>query len=275
MHPTNMVAGNLALGLLLSMAGQPSAEEIVARAIALAESQFEDVAYARFESRQESTTESLNGAGEVTKRETEVRLQYPLEGALFDELIEKDGRPLTEKELRSEEKRRENFIREVQRRRSRGGHPQPREENDMRFNHDLMDRYRVELLGTEFVREHECWVIGFEPRDGKLPSGSRMDPALNKSTGHLWISQDDYGLVRLEFAMREPFRYWGGVLATIRQAEGLLDFDRFANGTWLPLSFDFNIDLEVLMVKDIRRHVSMLWSGYRLASETEPDTVLE
>jgi len=266
-----MVAGFAAVAALLLTTGQPTAEEIVARAIARAESQYEDLAYARFEARQVSTTRSLNAEGATTREETLIYREYPLEGALYDELVEKDGQPLTDKEVRSEEKRREKFIREVRRRRSRGGHPQPEEGPGIRFNHDLMDRYRVELAGTETVRGHECWVIRFEPEVGKLPSRTRMDPALNKSTGRLWISQQDYGLAKLEFAMREPFRYWGGLLATIRQAEGLLEFERFAGGTWLPLGFDFRLDLEVLMVKNIRRYITTEWSEHRLADVPEQE----
>ena len=257
--------GLAALSVLLSMATGPSAEVIVSRAIALAESQYEDVAYARFESRQVSITESLNANGETTESATSVYLRRPLEGALYDELVEKDGRPLTDKEQREENQRREKFIEEVRKRRSRGGHPQPTQGPDIRFNHELMDRYRVELTGEETVRGHTSWVINFEPKEGKLPSRTRMDPALNNSTGRLWISQQDHGLVRLEFAMREPFRYWGGLLATLRQAEGLLDFERFDDGTWLPLSFDFKLDLEVLMLKNIRRHIISEWSEHRLA----------
>ena len=246
-------------------ADYPAAEEIVARAIARSEAQYDNLAYVRFESRKVSMEASLAADGEVTGSETLAYREYPLEGVLYGELVQKDGRELTDKERRQEEKRRAKFVKEVRKRRAGGRHPQPEEGPGIRFNHELMDRYRLEVTGVETVRGHACWIVAFEPLDGKLPSRTRMDPALNKSTGRLWISREDYGLVRLEFAMREPFRYWGGLLATIHQAEGRLEFDRVAPGTWLPLDFDFGLDLEVLKIKHIRRRITTRWADYQAA----------
>ena len=248
--------------------GSLSAEEIVSRAIALSQAQYENLDYARFESRQTSKQESLAANGGVTNSETLIYRQYPLEGVLYDELVQKDGRPLNAKENREEQKRRSKFVKKVRKRRARGIHPQPEEGPGIRFDHELMDRYRVEVTGAEKVRGYDCWLISFEPLKGKLPNRNRMDPALNNSTGNLWISKQDYGLVRFEFVMREPFRYWGGLLATIKQAEGRLEFERVAPETWLQLNFDFRLDVEVLMVKNIRRHITSTWTDYQLAEVT-------
>ena len=104
-------------------------QEIMDRAVARADAQYESPAEAMFESEAISTIKSLDGDGHVTKTESTRRRQYPLSGALFDELIEKNGRPLSEKELRDEEKRKREFIREVEERTSRGEHPQPESES--------------------------------------------------------------------------------------------------------------------------------------------------
>jgi len=117
------------------------------------------------------------------------------------------------------------------------------------------------------VGGHRCWVITFEPRDADLPVRNRMDRALNQSTGTFWITQDDYGLARLEFALRKPFKYWGGFLAVIRNTDGRLDFSRVEQDVWLPSTFDLSLDLEVLMVKDIRRHIVTEWTDYKRASD--------
>lgn len=242
---------------------QPAADEIVKQALARAEAQYQSLVDASFESEVVSTTKSLDGNHNVTKTDWDRSRQYPLSGVLFEEVVEKNGKPLSERELRNEQKRKRDFIREVAKRTARGEHPQPEKEPGIRFNHEFADRYRFRKAGMETVQEHRCWVIAFEPKDGKLPVRNRMDHALNQSTGKFWISRDDCGLVRLEFALRKPFKYWGGFIAVIRNTDGRLDYRRVEPNIWVPADFDLKLDLEVMMVKNIRRHIAINWSGYK------------
>jgi hypothetical protein len=244
----------------------PSAQKIIDRAVARAEAQYESGTEAMFESRVLSSVKSLDDNGDVTKTESTRQLQYPVRGALFAEVIEKDGQPLSDKEIRDEEKRKQKFAREVEKRIEDGQHPQPEGEVDVRFNEELVSRYSFQLKGSEMVRGHRCWMITFEPREGELPVLNRMDRALNQSTGTFWIAQDDYGLARLEFALRKPFKYWGGFLALIRNTDGRLDFTRVEPEIWLPLSFDLTLDLKVMMIKDIRRRIITQWTDYKRSS---------
>ena len=242
-----------------------TADEIIHKALARADTQYQSLIDAAFESEVISETRSLDGDLNVTKTESNKRRQYGLNGALFEEIVEKNGKSLTDKERRQEQKKKEEFIREVKKRVSRGDHPQPEKDPGIRFNQDFVRRYRLTRAGTEMVREHRCWIIAFEPKAGDLPVQNRMDVALNHSTGKFWISQDDYGLARIEFALRKPFKYWGGFLAVIRNTDGRLDYKRVEPNIWMPMNFDLKLDLEVLMVKDIRRHITIKWSGYRRA----------
>lgn len=242
---------------------QLTADEIIGRALARSDAQYESLADTAFESQVVSVTNSLDGNNNVTKTEWNKRRQYNVNGALFEEVVEKNGKSLTDKELRQQQKKKEEFIREVKKRVSRGDHPQPEKEPGIRFNHEFVDRYRLTKAGTETVREHPCWIIAFEPKAGDLPVRNRMDVALNHSTGKFWVSQDDYGLVRIEFALRKPFKYWGGFLAVIRNTDGRMNYRRVEPNIWLPTDFDLKLDLEVLMVKDIRRHITINWSGYK------------
>jgi hypothetical protein len=253
-----------ASGILFTSA-DPTAEEIIDLAIARSDAQYESLVDARFESDGLSSIQSLDSDGETTKTDQTRFRQYPLAGALFEEMVEKNGLPLGEKEFREEEKRKRDFIREVEERISRGEHPQPESEPGIRFNNEFVDRYQLKIEGVEMVRMHRCWVISFEPRAGDLPVRNRMDRALNQSTGKFWISQDDYGLARLEFSLGKPFKYWGGFLAVIRNTDGRLDYKRVEPNVWVPSHFDLRLNLKIMMVKNIRRLISINWTNYRRA----------
>ncbi len=244
-----------------------TAQQIMDRAVARADAQYESLVEAMFESEAVTTIKSLDGDGKAKKTEWTRRRQYPLNGALFDELVEKNGRPLSEKELRDEERRKQDFIREVGERTSLGKHPQPESEPGIRFNREFIERYQLTLEGMERVREHSCWVINFEPKEGKLPVRNRMDRALNQSTGTFWVSQDDYGLARVEFALRKPFKYWGGFLAVIRNTDGSMDYTRLEPDVWVPSHFDLKLDLKVMLVKNIRRLITIDYTGYQRSDD--------
>ncbi|MDA1092914.1 MAG: hypothetical protein O3A25_06565 [Acidobacteria bacterium] len=184
----------------------PTAGDILDRALARAARQDTAGTELDFESVLISTIDSLDGDGAPTKTETARYRRYPLEGLLFDELIEIDGRPLDADEIRDEANRQAKFVREAQEHAARGETYEP-DERAVRFDAELMERYTTTLVGTDVVGDHACWVLAFEPRDGSLPDTRQMDKALNRSTGRLWIAQDDYGLARISFQMQQPFRY--------------------------------------------------------------------
>lgn len=245
-----------------------SAREIVDKAVLRSETQLEINAESAFHSLVRTLIDSFDGEGKVKKTERSLYSRYPLFGAVYDELIQKDGRPLTEEETRDERKRKDKFIEEVQERVAEGNTPQPENERQVRFDSDFMSRYRTRLTGEQIVRNHSCWVIFFEPREGKLPVNRRMDEALNRSTGKLWISQDDFGLVRVEFEMKEPIRYLAGLLATVRNTAGRLEFERIEDDVWLPVDFELSLDLRILF-KNIRRNIRMSWRDYRRADSSQ------
>jgi hypothetical protein len=249
-------------------------QAIVDRAVARAETQHNLLTDAKFESQVFMSIQSLNDGGQVTETDSTRYHQYPLNEALFEELIEQDGRALNARERSAEEKNKAKFIREVEKRKKRGLHPQPEKRPGIRFGNQLMRRYRFKMLRTEEAGRHRCWVIAFEPKEGELPVQEIMDHALNQSTGMLWVAQEDYGIVRLDFAMRKPFKYWAGLLAVIRNTEGRLDFQRIEPDVWLASNFELKLDLNVMLVKNIRRLITKKWTDYKRINRIGASTVI-
>ena len=200
------------------------------------------------------TVEKLNGDGEITDTETTQYRRYPLEGLLYEELIERNGLPLNEDDVRKTAKNKREFIKEVQKHAERGEDYEPDEYSSVQFNREMMSRYNIELVDTDTLREDLCWVLQFVPREGKLPGNKRMVKALNRSTGKIWVTQNDYGVARVSFKMQKPFRSLWGIVATLRRAEGQLDFIRVSPKTWYPSTVDLNLDLSVFF-RGLRRHI--------------------
>ena len=236
----------------------PTAAAVVQRAMERARAQDEAKIMLQYESRLVSRTDSLNSDGEVETTNVEIHRRYPLEGYIYEELIERNDEPLTDDETRKEREKRERWVREVREKTAKGEEIETDDERSVKFDDELMARYRAVMVGTAMVAGESTWVVDFEPRDGKLPERTRLDKALNRSTGRLYISQQDFGILRIEFQMRQPVKYLWGLLATLRRAEGQLDFERVDEDVWLPRSFDLAIELRVFF-RTTRRHVNREW----------------
>ena len=132
------------------------------------------------------------------------------------------------------------------------------------FDTDLMDRYHTTFAGTDVVRGDSCWVIRFEPREGRLPDNRRIDKALNRSTGFLWITQDGYRVARVTFEMQRPFRWLWGIAGTLRHATGQFDLQWIEPNLWGLADSRIEFDLGVLFgMKSIRRRIRNEWIEQR------------
>ena len=242
----------------------PSVAAVVQRAMERARAQDEAGTVLQYESRMVSRTDSLDGDGEVKETNVEIYRRYPLEGFIYEELVERNDQPLTADETREEHEKREEWVREVRDKTAKGEEYETDDERSVKFDDELMARYQAEVTGTVIVNGESTWVVDFEPREGKLPERTRMDKALNRSTGRLYISQQDYGIPRIEFEMGHPVKYMWGLLATLRRAEGEFNFERVDGDVWLPTSFDLAIELRVFF-RTMRRRVNREWvSRHRL-----------
>ena len=245
----------------------PRAQEIVDYALERSKESESGLELA-FECMVNSTVETLDTEGQVTNVETKRSRRIPLEGYLYDELVERDGKALSPEQARRESRKKARFVREARNRASRGERLKS-DRRRMRFNERMMSRYRTSVEGSEEILGHDCWVVRFVPREGDLPNNGAMDRALNQSSGRLWIKKSDFALARVTFAMDAPVRYLWGLFATLRKADGRIDFAPVEEGVWLPSRFQLELDLQLLKgVKAIRRRIRNEWTNYQRFAPT-------
>ena len=244
-------------------ASSHGAAAIIERALERAATQRQSARELDFEYINASTIEFLDDDGQVTRTETSRSRRYLLEGHLYSELIERNECPLDDDDARDEREKKARFIREARRHAARGEPYEP-EEMSLEFDRELMDRYDTTLAGTEVVRGHTCWVVRFEPRSGRLPDHRRIDKALNRSTGQLWITQDDYAVARVAFEMQRPFRWLWGLAGTLRHATGQFDFQPIEPNLWMPVDSRIEFDVRALFgMKTVRRRMRNAWVEHR------------
>lgn len=168
-------------------------------------------------------------------------------------LVEKNGRPLSEREQLSEDREVEKRVAEIEKqiareeKRSASGPPS---ENGQRVSiAEVLRASRLINPRRERFRGREVIVFDFEPNPSfDYKNAKSMLKFFGKTAGVMWIDEKDKQVARLEAYLADSFNVGGGVLAKLRRgATFVLEQERVNDEIWLPSSADINLSVRVLL----------------------------
>jgi hypothetical protein len=240
----------------------PPANEIIAKAVEWAQWHHEQKFYKRWRLEHVYTARHLNDAEAVQSTETRSFQVYPLAGEQFYELETRDGQPLSRADLRKETKRKREFIEKASKKAAgKISVPDAEDEEEFDFDHELVSRYRAEVIGLEEIAGRPAYVLTFEPKEGPLPVRRRADHALNHSRGKLWIDSKDFVVLQVDFELMEPVRLWGGILGSLSRMHGRLTLTELGGGAWHYKQLDVYVKARVL-VKSFHQNMRLEWKDF-------------
>ncbi|MXW36033.1 MAG: hypothetical protein F4Z60_11270 [Chloroflexi bacterium] len=242
----------------------PALREIIDRGLERAAWAEEEGFETRYRRAMTRRVQRFDGDGEVTDDET-LRYQVePYQGALFARLMARDGEPIDARGRREQERRWEEFQVEIDDPEKRAAREREAEENEIRFDEELIGRYTARLDGVQDLRGRPSHVITFEPRPGRLPVRRRIDHALNRSRGEVWIDRETYEIARVSFQLMDRVRLWWGIIGSISDATGRLERRPVAGDVWLDTEFEIYFHVRVLF-RTTRRNTTTQWSEFERA----------
>jgi hypothetical protein len=177
----------------------------------------------------------------------------PIDGARYERRLTVDGRALNAEEQEGE-RRREADFREARHRARESGEDE-RDDDEIVFDEQLIERYEVAFEAEEVFRGRPSYRISFEPRPGSLPVRRRSDHALNKARGQIWIDKETYEAARVEFELTGRVRLWWGILGTIMRARGSIDRGPVVGDLWGSLQLETYTDVRVLLRRERRADI--------------------
>jgi hypothetical protein len=248
------VWGVLGSGAHAPDASVPSSEEVFERAIASASESQAQWREGQYVYRLLSSVEKYEKNGDIKQQIDSVYDAVVLEGEPYLRLTERNGKPLDEDAQAKERERQEEFVAKV-----RSGEKPPRDETQVDFDHELVDRYETQFEGVEDVEGRPAFVYDYAPRPGKLPERRRMDRVFNHSRGRIWIDKEDYEVARLEFEMEHEVRFWW-FMGSISELRGYY-VRRPVDGVWLPAEGAMYIRGRVVF-RSIRQRHEASWIDF-------------
>ena len=141
-----------------------------------------------------------------------------------------------------------------------------RAETDDAEKEDDDDEFVFAIEAEEPLRGRPSYRVSFRPRHGRLPIRRRIDYALNKARGQVWIDQETFEAARVEFELIDKVRLWWGVLGTISQARGSLDRGPVLGAIWAQLQFETYTDIRAFLSRTRRAELKQ-WRDFGLIEE--------
>jgi hypothetical protein len=210
---------------------------------------------------------SLDKKGNTKSTETKTYEVLNIYGEQVQRLIEKNDKPISEKEAAKEEEKIQKMIHkrqsesEAERQKRREREAKDREEG-RQFEREIVDAFNFALLGTELVGGREAWAISAEPRPGFVPH-MKYANYLPKFHGRIWIDKADLQLSKMDVEALDTVS-WGLFLARIHKGSHfLIEQTRVNDEVWLPRQVDFKIDLRLALLKNFNMDAQQTFRDYK------------
>ncbi|GAB4119456.1 MAG: hypothetical protein Kow001_18890 [Acidobacteriota bacterium] len=208
-------------------------------------------------------SEKLDRRGEVSEREHLTYAVEPWDGGLpLERLIRKNGRELTASEKVEEEKRLAELRKDLRDHRKRVERRQER----VLFDERLVSKYVFTFEERELLGGRRTLRVAFRPRGDDLPVETRMDRALNKAEGWIWVDEETAEIARVQFQLKEKIPIWWGLLGHISAVKGSIERAEVEPGIWMPQRFELYLNGRILFTS-LHRQERIAWSGFRRAAE--------
>ena len=241
--------------------GLPRVEDILKKTIERAQWAEDQNFGGRYIYTRRSIIDQFDSKETLKKHEERLHQVVPIDGESYPRLVQKDGRPLTEKEIKQEQEREQKFRQRVEEKR-RNREQGKKHEEAIELDDELVGRYRFDSLGRELINGRPAYVLRFEPRSEDLPVRRRIDRLLNKLAGKLWIDEQDFQLSRVDLHLAENVSAWGGMLASVRKFVLRVEQTRVDEAAWFPHTVDAYIDGRIL-VKSVHLQLKQENSNFR------------
>ena len=242
-------------------ADSPSAADIVRQSVQRDLLNFERLKNYTYTQRNEER--SYDKQGHLKKTETETYDIMILGGRDYEKLVERDDKPLPEKEARKEQ---EKMDKEVARRQNESAADKARFDKQRReerqFLNEIPQAFHFQLVGQEAVSGKPAWVITAEP-DLSYHAKDRLAKLVSKMRAKIWIDQGEYQWVKVEAEATGSISFGLGLLKIEPGAIVRFEQTRVNDEVWLPASGSIHADARLALFKRIHSEVDMQFSGYR------------
>ncbi len=216
---------------------------------------------------QREVEKQLGKHGEVKSTEIktyDVNFYY---GQEYSRLIQKDDKPLNEKDQKKEDEKLEKFLAKLRNQNEEEHEKHAAKEKKQReegraFLRDMVNAYDFTLVGEENISGADAYVIEATPRKDFHPTQPHAD-ILSKIKGKLWIEKKEYNWVKAEAETMDTISF-GLFLFRIHKGTRLSFEQLHLNDeVWLTRKFYLNGGARIALLKNEAVEQESTFSNYK------------
>ena len=210
--------------------------------------------------------------GKLKSERTWVVQRVFRDGFFFPTVIERDGKPLSEAELQSNDEWIQKRIVELkamtpEQRKQLRDEEKARDQQEDAWLRELPDALEFRKAGEEMLNGRAAILLECSPRSGYRARNMRAR-VFEKTRGRIWIDKGDSEMARTEAEVFEAVNIGWGLLGRIEKGTRfLLSRRKLDQETWGADSQIIRFAVRVMLVKSIHNEVVNRYSGYRLGLE--------
>jgi hypothetical protein len=175
-----------------------------------------------------STVEEFDSSGKVTKTTEEVFNVFPIQGVSYSRLVRIKGHDLTEKEIKEQNRKEEEFRKNL----ARPGSAQTKT-NEGWLDPALVERFTFQVVGREQIRNRSTLALAFQPKAGAAEK-SVSDRVLGRLAGTLWVDEEDWEVSKVKVHLTTELSLGlFGMVGSIKQLEMEMEQTRLPDGVWI------------------------------------------
>jgi hypothetical protein len=209
--------------------------------------------------------------GNVSKKEVNEYTFFYLNGDEITTLVKKNGKPLSEEELKKENEKTQKRIESEQKKEKKKEEKEEKAKEEGKESKDSEDPgIEVFLRVSQFVnprrerfRGQDVLVFDFEPNPEYKPK-NLVEHVVKELAGVVWIDEKAKDVVRLEAYFVGDVHIGGGMLANLQKGTSFTFEQAYINNeVWLPTYVEGHVGVRVLLVKGFRVSVVTRYSDYK------------
>ncbi len=214
-----------------------------------------------------SVEKHLDSHGKVQSTKREAWETLIVDGEPYRRTLERDGKPLTPDEQRSDQKKLDKETArlnaetpaEKQRRQEEA---EKRRRREFAFLSEIPELYDLRFEGEATVDGRPVWVVSGAPRPGaKAKSGDAK--MLLKVRGRMWIDKATYQWAKVEAETTDTIS-WGLFLARLNAgAKMTFEQTEVNSELWLPKRLLLTGSGRIGLIKRLSQDEEIEWSNYR------------
>jgi hypothetical protein len=199
-------------------------------------------------------------AGRIKSEDVDVSRMILVNGVPFEELVERNGRPLSSEQKRKQKGEFDKLKRETLEQRAERLRKQ--EEENTSIVQEVPRAFDFQIVGEEAVNGRPAYVLQATPHPGYHAQGKYGN--MFSKVGKLWVDKQDFGWIKADGQVIQPFSMGLFLVRLLRGSHITMEQKRVDDGIWMPERIEVRAAARIFFVKSLVIDRVLTYSEYRL-----------